>query len=86
LAREYILDLQVAKSCEQIEKVQCYLQDLNSNIATPRNSSSEFKVKKTFFDPELLGSKDLEKWIDEMDSDLPALKNFILPVTCFKWC
>jgi cob(I)alamin adenosyltransferase len=77
------MDLNFSKPLSQIEKIQCYLQDLNSNVATPRNSTfaSSFKINRTLFDAEGAGAKELETWIDDMDSELPPLKNFILPVT-----
>ncbi|KAF9977077.1 hypothetical protein BGZ73_007049 [Actinomortierella ambigua] len=57
--------------------IQCNLQDIGSNIATPRSESSENKIQKTAFD---VGHVDtLEGWIDHLDSLLPPLRNFILP-------
>ena len=57
------------------------LQDIGSNIATPRSTTeSEFKLKKTQFDPNGSLVQELEEWIDEFDSKLPKLTNFILPV------
>lgn len=59
-------------------KVQCILQDLNANLATPRNSDSDVRLAKTTFDATDL-VLELESWIDELDAPLPPLKNFILP-------
>lgn len=64
--------------CEQLEKIQCLLQDLNSNVSTPRsNCSSEAKLIRTEFDSNSIS--ELEKWIDKMDESLDELSNFILP-------
>jgi ATP:cob(I)alamin adenosyltransferase len=87
LAREYAIDrhpltneIEHASISEQLERIQSCLQDVNSNLATPRTSASEFKVKRTEFDVDGSHTKSLESWIDQMDASLPPLKNFILPV------
>ncbi|KAG0227324.1 hypothetical protein BGW42_003006 [Actinomortierella wolfii] len=91
-------------NCKQI---QCNLQDIGSNIATPRTDASESKLRmltmadlicyvyvkaferntnqpfrsfcleKTAFDEGHI--EKLEGWIDSLDSQLPPLRNFILP-------
>lgn len=64
---------------EKLEKIQCVLQDIGSNVATPRDTAGPYKLEKTTFDPQENLVKELEQWIDAMDSTLPPLKNFILP-------
>ncbi|KAG0231888.1 hypothetical protein BGX31_005335 [Mortierella sp. GBA43] len=62
---------------EQLIEIQCNLQDIGSNIATPRNDASETQLRNTTFDE---GHVDkLEGWIDDLDSRLPPLRNFVLP-------
>ncbi|KAL1922050.1 uncharacterized protein VTP21DRAFT_10692 [Calcarisporiella thermophila] len=79
LAREFLEDSHQFKILEKLEKIQCLLQDIGSNIATPRNSASEARLARTEFDPNGEHVHDLESWIDEMDMELPPLRNFILP-------
>ncbi|KAF9285170.1 hypothetical protein BGZ74_001545 [Mortierella antarctica] len=62
---------------EQLIEIQCNLQDIGSNIATPRNDSSETQIRNTAFDEGHIDK--LESWIDHLDSQLPPLRNFILP-------
>ncbi|KAJ3327459.1 hypothetical protein HDU76_011771 [Blyttiomyces sp. JEL0837] len=62
-----------------IEKIQCLLQDIGSNIATPRTNASASKLEKTVFDEDGKLVTELESWIDDLDKDLPPLRNFILP-------
>ena len=50
---------------------------MGSHIATPRNSENEQKVQLTEFNADNV--ENLERWIDQMDAQLPPLKNFILP-------
>lgn len=74
----------LSKKCtdltQQLEQVQCLLQDLNSNLATPRESANGARLARTEFDVDGSFSKQLEQWIDAMDTQLPPLKTFILPV------
>lgn len=66
----------------KLEEIQSRLQDVNSNIATPRNSEkvNEERLKKTEFDGNGDLARELEAWIDQMDEELPPLRQFILPV------
>ncbi|XP_037366880.1 corrinoid adenosyltransferase MMAB isoform X1 [Talpa occidentalis] len=62
---------------EELQKIQCSLQDIGSALATPRSSSREAHLKQTAFQagPVL----ELEQWIDKYSSQLPPLTTFILP-------
>ncbi|CAG8467271.1 13946_t:CDS:2 [Cetraspora pellucida] len=62
---------------EKLIEIQCKLIEIGSNIATPRSSSNESKLSYTSFDDEIVTT--LESWVDHYDSQLPPLKNFILP-------
>lgn len=62
---------------EQLIIIQHALFDLGAAIATPRTRAEQDKINKTRFDEEEIEL--LEKWIDEMDAELPKLKTFILP-------
>ncbi len=62
---------------DQLERVQCLLQDIGAALATPYSSAREVHVKKTNFNPR--HTKELEEWIDEFSEHLPPLQNFILP-------
>ena len=72
---------------EQVLWLQCQLQDLNSHIATPppvdtatnTDSIAWQKYRRVQFDTQGMATKQLETWIDEMTSSLPALTQFILP-------
>ncbi|CEJ00798.1 Putative ATP:cob(I)alamin adenosyltransferase [Rhizopus microsporus] len=62
---------------DRLTTIQCLLQDIGSNIATPRQQSSESRLNRTAFD--MVHVSKLEEWIDEMDTELPRLTQFILP-------
>lgn len=89
-------DNDLIQVAQHLVRLQCTLQDLNSNLATPlpKESSGSStgtgkplsmmerrKREKTAFDVDGSMVKDLERWIDSLDSFLPPLKNFILPVS-----
>lgn len=79
ISREYC-----SESCflrDQLYKVQCCLQDINSHIATPPYHAADTKRIRTAFDHGEKLSNELEQWIDEMEKELPILRNFILPVS-----
>jgi len=61
----------------RLEDIQCRLLDLGAHIATPPSEKTPQKVKRMRVED--VWVDDLELWIDEMDRDLPPLKNFILP-------
>ncbi|KAJ3149222.1 hypothetical protein HDU89_003938 [Geranomyces variabilis] len=63
----------------KLQKVQCLLQDIGSNVATPRSNASDAKLVRTTFDVNGTLVAELETWIDTLDAELPPLKNFILP-------
>jgi len=62
---------------DKLEIIQCVLQDVGSNVATPLSSARESHLKLVQFNASAVG--DLELWIDEMTEELPPLTNFILP-------
>eukprot|EP00729_Bicosta_minor_P004491 gene4491-35139_t len=63
---------------EQLEDIQCTLQELGSHVATPRSKGThEKRLARTEFSAERTDA--LEAWIDSMDESLPPLTNFILP-------
>ena len=62
---------------QQLETIQHALFDLGAALATPRTRAAAAKIDKTRFDHD--ATKQLEKWIDAMDEELPVLKTFILP-------
>lgn len=76
LAREFCID-KGHTFTDQLDKIQCVLQDVGSNIATPRSSARESHIKKTKFSTQPVA--DLENWIDQFTEELPPLTNFILP-------
>ncbi|XP_027545468.1 corrinoid adenosyltransferase [Neopelma chrysocephalum] len=61
----------------QLHKVQCMLQDVGSNLATPLSSAREAHRKRTSFSEKPV--LELEQWIDSYSEQLPPLKAFILP-------
>ncbi|KAF9975436.1 hypothetical protein BGZ73_000941 [Actinomortierella ambigua] len=84
LAREFCIDQSspdLADMIHQLEQIQCLLQDIGSNIATPRDSSAATaaRLARTEFDSDSQHVQDLEQWIDQMDQELPPLTSFILP-------
>ncbi|XP_031611375.1 corrinoid adenosyltransferase isoform X1 [Oreochromis aureus] len=82
LAREFCLD-KGHTFTHQLDKIQCVLQDVGSNIATPRSSARESHIKRTKFIAQPI--VDLETWIDEFTEELPPLTSFILPVSCARF-
>ncbi|KAI7885980.1 hypothetical protein K492DRAFT_233715 [Lichtheimia hyalospora FSU 10163] len=77
LAMEYCEDLKLETTCKQLEEIQCRMQDIGANVATPRERSNERKLGKTIFESH--HAEQLEKWIDAMTNELPKLTKFILP-------
>jgi cob(I)alamin adenosyltransferase len=70
-------DPQLHLTKKQLETIQHTLFDLGAAIATPLSQASASKVERTRFDQE--GIEFLEKWIDQMEEQLPQLHTFILP-------
>ncbi|XP_013387366.1 cob(I)yrinic acid a,c-diamide adenosyltransferase, mitochondrial [Lingula anatina] len=60
-----------------LDQIQCVLQDVASNVATPKSSARQPHLKQTSFSH--LNTTDLEQWIDFFHDECPPLKNFILP-------
>ncbi|XP_067862143.1 corrinoid adenosyltransferase isoform X2 [Heptranchias perlo] len=76
LAMEFCLEQGHAFE-EELYKIQCVLQDVGSNIATPISSARESHLKRTTFSEKPV--IELEQWIDRYTEQLPPLTNFILP-------
>lgn len=62
---------------EELQKVQCWLQDVSSSLATPHSSAREAHLKLTAFPEGPV--QELERWIDAHSLQLPPLTAFILP-------
>ncbi|KAJ8798867.1 hypothetical protein J1605_000024 [Eschrichtius robustus] len=62
---------------EELQKIQCSLQDVGSALATPRSSAREAHLKHAMFEAGPI--LELEQWIDRYSSQLPPLTAFILP-------
>ncbi|XP_012945544.1 corrinoid adenosyltransferase isoform X2 [Aplysia californica] len=62
---------------DRLQIIQCVLQDVGSNIATPLSSARNAHLQKVKFNHKFI--HEMESWIDEMTEELPPLKNFILP-------
>ncbi|XP_007953187.1 corrinoid adenosyltransferase [Orycteropus afer afer] len=62
---------------EELQKIQCMLQDVGSALATPRSSAREAHLKQAAFTEAPI--LELEQWIDKYSSQLPPLTAFILP-------
>ena len=87
LAIEYCADLReknksLEAACSELEaklaSIQSILLDIGSFIATPKTKAGEKQLARlAAFDATLTAK--LEKWIDQMDTELPPLRNFILP-------
>lgn len=60
-----------------LEIIQHALFDLGASLATPLTTAEQSKILKTRFDDEEIEM--LEKWMDEIETQLPPLKTFILP-------
>ena len=73
-AREFVASKVIQ---EELEQIQCILQDLQATIATPKSSSNEFQLRRTKWNINHL--VDLETWIANHSENLPPLRNFILP-------
>ncbi|XP_041059184.1 corrinoid adenosyltransferase isoform X1 [Carcharodon carcharias] len=76
LAIEFCLE-QSHEFEEELYKIQCVLQDVGSNVATPISSARESHLKRTTFSEKPV--IELEEWIDQYTEQLPPLTNFILP-------
>jgi len=82
LAREYCaLSPDTQAMSHMLEEIQCRLMDVGSHLATPRSEEPQKadapKLQRTMVEESWVAR--LEGWIDEMDKELPPLKNFILP-------
>ncbi|MBZ3881100.1 Cob(I)yrinic acid a,c-diamide adenosyltransferase, mitochondrial [Sciurus carolinensis] len=62
---------------EELQKIQCTLQDVGSALATPRSSAREAHLKHAAFQAGPI--LELERWIDKYSDQLPPLSAFILP-------
>ncbi|ORY03893.1 hypothetical protein K493DRAFT_276232 [Basidiobolus meristosporus CBS 931.73] len=82
LAREFCDEQQNGLS-EKLKLVQYSIQDIGGNIATPRSSDmanpARLSKYRTEFDADGELVAELERWIDELDDQLPPLQLFILP-------
>uniref|UniRef100_A0A8C0P343 Metabolism of cobalamin associated B n=1 Tax=Canis lupus familiaris TaxID=9615 RepID=A0A8C0P343_CANLF len=62
---------------EELQKIQCSLQDVGSALATPHSSAREAHLRHATFEAGPI--LELEQWIDKYSNQLPPLTAFILP-------
>eukprot|EP01132_Coremiostelium_polycephalum_P009890 gene9890-12132_t len=62
---------------EYLERIISLMLDLGACVAVPLDNSKDSIIERTKFDES--HTKKLEEWIDLLDSQLPPLKNFIIP-------
>lgn len=62
---------------EELQRIQCILQDIGSVVATPNSSARASHREKVTFSSR--HTNELEEWIDQYSKQLPPLTNFILP-------
>lgn len=65
------------KTRHQLILIQHGLFDIGAALATPLHCKNQKKIEKTHFENKAVEL--LEKWIDEMELELPPLSHFILP-------
>jgi cob(I)alamin adenosyltransferase len=63
----------------QLSTVQSRILDVGSAVATPLTHSSEKRITRAAFDDGGFSTGQLEEWIDAFETELPPLRNFILP-------
>ncbi|KAJ2746896.1 hypothetical protein GGI20_000975 [Coemansia sp. BCRC 34301] len=81
LAIAYLQSTPVATLIPRLEAIQCLLQDVGSNVATPLSTEKTpaGKIRRTRFDSDGHHCTQLEQWIDELSEGLPVHRSFILP-------
>lgn len=80
VAREHCTADVVGKNLpERLVEIQSRLLDIGSTIATPLDTSTPEQLERVSFNDTHV--QFLEQWIDDMDSHLPPLRNFVLPVS-----
>lgn len=62
---------------DQLQRIQCILQDIGSLVATPNSSARAAHKERVVFNDR--HANELEEWIDEYTNVLPPLESFILP-------
>eukprot|EP01127_Copromyxa_protea_P004221 TRINITY_DN14118_c0_g1_i1.p1 TRINITY_DN14118_c0_g1~~TRINITY_DN14118_c0_g1_i1.p1 ORF type:complete len:249 (-),score=38.06 TRINITY_DN14118_c0_g1_i1:8-754(-) len=76
LAAEYCKSSGNTQLAAYFPEIQSRLFDVGAHVATPPSASEKHHGRTTFED---VHAQNVEKWIDHLDSQLPAIKNFILP-------
>jgi len=81
LCREYALESEHTHNhplIDQMQRIQCLLQDVGACVATPRSSARQAHIDRVQ-GLSTRHTREIEEWIDEYSESLPPLENFILP-------
>lgn len=81
LCREYALENNPKKIhpyVDQLQRIQCLLQDVGSCVATPKSSARQSHIEVSM-GLSKRHTQEIEEWIDEYSKMLPPLDSFILP-------